>query len=128
MHARSLAQAAMALCEGGRGVILVTCLGAYTLSSTMVYQISVPASDYMACNTLLWRCFKGGSRRRGSEIGLEGPFFETYARETQGVSTVTVGWVFAAMPASSFLGSLLMDGMIRKRLGVGFEANMSPPP
>ena len=42
------------------------------------------------------------------------PFFEVYARDNCGASTVTVGLIFAAMPATSFLGNLVMDVMIRK--------------
>jgi len=42
------------------------------------------------------------------------PFFEVYARETCNASTLTVGFIFAAMPASAFFGNLAMDGMIRK--------------
>lgn len=42
------------------------------------------------------------------------PFFEVYARNNCGASTVTVGLIFAAMPATSFLGNLVMDVMIRK--------------
>ena len=80
----------MALCEGGRGVILVTCLGAYFLSMAMIYQMS--------------------------------PFFEIYARETCGASTLTVGFIFAAMPFSSFVGNLAMDGLIR-RFGVEMMMN-----
>ena len=78
------------LCEGERGVILVTCLGAYFLSMAMIYQMS--------------------------------PFFEVYARETCGASNLTVGFIFAAMPASSFVGNLAMDVMI-KRYGVEVMMN-----
>ena len=42
------------------------------------------------------------------------PFFEVYARKNCGASTVTVGLIFAAMPATSFLGNLVMDVMIKK--------------
>ncbi|CAJ1340066.1 unnamed protein product [Effrenium voratum] len=78
------------LCSDGRGIILVTCLGAYFLSMAMIYQMS--------------------------------PFFEVYARESCGASTVTVGFIFAAMPAASFLGNLAMDGLIR-RFGVEVMMN-----
>ena len=50
------------------------------------------------------------------------PFFEVYARESCDASTLTVGFIFAAMPASSFLGNLAMDGMIR-RFGVDVMMN-----
>lgn len=79
------------LCRGGRGVVLVTCLGAYFLSMAMIYQMS--------------------------------PFFEVYARTSCGASTLTVGWIFAAMPMSSFVGNLGMDGMIG-RFGVEVMMNV----
>mmetsp|Transcript_42878 Transcript_42878/g.93289 ORF Transcript_42878/g.93289 Transcript_42878/m.93289 type:complete len:453 (+) Transcript_42878:87-1445(+) len=79
------------LCRGGRGVVLVTCLGAYFLSMAMIYQMS--------------------------------PFFEVYARKSCGASSLTVGFIFAAMPMSSFVGNLGMDGMIR-RFGVEVMMNV----
>jgi hypothetical protein len=45
------------------------------------------------------------------------PFFEVYARKSCGASSLTGGFIFAAMPMSSFVGNLGMDGMIR-RIGV----------
>eukprot|EP00438_Fugacium_kawagutii_P011476 Skav235194 [mRNA] locus=scaffold1938:159175:160340:+ [translate_table: standard] len=80
----------IALCKGQRGVVLVTCLGAYFLSMAMIYQMS--------------------------------PFFEVYARKSCGASSITVGFIFAAMPASCFLANLVMDGMIRR---FGVEAMMN---
>lgn len=50
------------------------------------------------------------------------PFFEVYARDNCGASSLTVGFIFAAMPASSFLGNLVMDAMIR-RFGVDMMLN-----
>lgn len=50
------------------------------------------------------------------------PFFEVYARDRCGASSLTVGFIFAAMPASSFLGNLVMDAMIR-RFGVDLMLN-----
>lgn len=50
------------------------------------------------------------------------PFFEVYARDSCGASSLTVGFIFAAMPASSFLGNLVMDAMIR-RFGVDVMLN-----
>eukprot|EP00435_Cladocopium_sp_Y103_P034964 s32_g9.t1 len=50
------------------------------------------------------------------------PFFEVYARDSCGASSLTVGFIFAAMPASSFLGNLVMDAMIR-RFGVDMMLN-----
>eukprot|EP00438_Fugacium_kawagutii_P005167 Skav206284 [mRNA] locus=scaffold922:226757:227675:- [translate_table: standard] len=50
------------------------------------------------------------------------PFFEVYARHSCGASSITVGFIFAAMPASCFVASLVMDGMIRS---FGVEAMMT---
>lgn len=50
------------------------------------------------------------------------PFFEVYVRDSCGASSLTVGFIFATMPACSFLGNLVMDAMIR-RFGVDMMLN-----